>query len=223
MGRRGFRNTGALWASLLLAVLGLSLGWLGLSAVSPRAAHVQPRANAISTGTTAAAAGATDSAAATQADAPQVTGVVAAPAPAVIAAPLKPRAVVPAGPSRNRVAVPSVGIDVGVANVTDCEGTYPVPLTSAERNWCSPNDGMVYVIGHTPGIFVGLPAISTGQLVRYWNPAGQLQTYSVRSIERLSRDDVARAYADYDSPHIVLQTCATRNGAWVWIVKAYPV
>jgi hypothetical protein len=123
-------------------------------------------------------------------------------------------------PHTSWVVVPSVGISQFVADYTDCSGQADPPRVSVARTMCSP-DNLVYLVGHNPGTFAPLLGAHPGDLVRYWDHAGQASTFRIAAVERIKRYD-NKDINDRTVHKLVMQTCATADGSQDWIFRAFP-
>ena len=103
-----------------------------------------------------------------------------------------------------------LGVDTAVTNYADCSGQASVPRSTAAIDRCAPS-GLVYFLGHNPGVFSPLMSATVGQQITWFDSSGaphQLKIISVRNVSRFDGfpSPTAGAAAEF-------QTCATSDGS----------
>jgi hypothetical protein len=113
-----------------------------------------------------------------------------------------------------------IGVDTAVTSYGDCSGTAVVPQGMAAIDRCAPA-GLVYFLGHNPGVFSPLMNAEMGQKITWFDSAGAAHPLKIISVRNVSRFDgfpspTAGALAEF-------QTCANADGSVDRILDAGPV
>lgn len=112
----------------------------------------------------------------------------------------------------NRLSIPRIGLELQLGSYGDCNGLAPVPSMTAFRYRCAPAS-VVVIVGHSPGPLSGLKALRAGDVLLYWNGAGDKLGSEVAAIHYEPLTEASKYGQDGSFPHLVLVTCATPDGA----------
>ena len=126
----------------------------------------------------------------------------------------------PAPRAGSFISVPAVGLQIGVVDYTDCNGTTPMTRSSAVRFGCTPA-AVTTLVGHNPGIFTPLTRAQTGDRVHYQHD-GVDDVYVISEIHRVTPQQAASYSQDGSYTHAVLATCAEPDSSAYWVFIALP-
>ncbi|MFN2463713.1 MAG: sortase domain-bontaining protein [Candidatus Dormibacteria bacterium] len=118
------------------------------------------------------------------------------------------------------ISVPSVGLEVGVADYTDCSGHTAMTRASAVHYVCTPG-AVTTLVGHNPGVFTPLTRSHTGDKVHYQHD-GVDDVFTISEVQRVSPREASAYSQDGSYPHAVLATCAEPDSSAYWIFIALP-
>ena len=121
----------------------------------------------------------------------------------------------------SRILVPSVGLQVGVVDYSDCSGDTPMTRVSAVLFGCTPSAVTTFV-GHNPGVFTPLLRTQTGDHVFYQHDGVQ-DAWIITARYRVSPQDASTYAEDGSYQHAVFATCAEPDSSAYWIFIATPV
>jgi len=103
------------------------------------------------------------------------------------------------------LSIPSISLSYPVGTYTDCQGQAPLSYDEPSRDTCVPASE-VFLVGHNPGVFEGLPNLQVGSEVRYWDPSGAAHVYHIYKITRVPKDQGSWVMWS-DHPPLLMQTC----------------
>ena len=121
----------------------------------------------------------------------------------------------------SRILVPSVGLQVGVVDYSDCSGETPMTRLTAVHFMCTPAAVTTFV-GHNPGVFTPLLRTQAGDHF-YYQHDGVQDAWVLTGRYRVSPQDAAAYSQDGSYQHAVLATCAEPDSSAYWIFVGAPV
>jgi hypothetical protein len=133
----------------------------------------------------------------------------------------EPSGPAPAPRPGSRLLVPSVGLQVGLVDYTDCSGNAPMTRVSAVHYTCTPA-AVTQFVGHNPGVFTPMLNTHAGDRLVYQHDGVEVD-YILGAERRVSPAEAAAASQDGSYTHAVIATCAEPDSSAYWIFTATPV
>ena len=126
----------------------------------------------------------------------------------------------PSGSTTRRLRTADGRLDVPVGNYSDCTGASPLFSNAAAIDTCM--TGVLYFVGHNPGVFTPLTSMDVGTVITWWDSNSKPWDLRVVARRVVNRDDGSPRPVS-SSVVAQFQTCLVDDGSVDLVLDAVSV